>query len=142
VFLSTWVFKHIFSLIGGTQEEVMTLTGLSGECYASSMEKFSTDVLSRWLKPIVYKISTKGGKVLYIGASAYGLGRPLSCNHRLYMLLHEYKLAVDLEVQYFDTANEAFAEELRLIAGLKPLLNFQPVSEIPFLLDGLQRRED
>lgn len=98
---------------------------------------FDTKQLNEYLSPIVYQVKL-GEDVLYIGASAHGLGRPLSRNHVLFELVKEFGQQVQLEVETFPTANEAFEEEIRLIAGLRPRFNMKPSLERRRMMEAMR----
>ena len=100
---------------------------------------FSSDDLKSFFRPVVYQVKMADGTVVYVGASNFGAGRPLSCTHKVFTLVTKYNLNVSLDFTYFDTANEAFAEGQRLIRTLRPKFNWMPISDMEYTL---KRRED
>lgn len=82
---------------------------------------FSNHKLRSMVKPMVY-IFRSGPVIVYVGASAYGIGRPLSSYHKMCRLLQE-GMNLSLEVIPCKNANEAFDMEMALIQEHRPEYN-------------------
>lgn len=82
--------------------------------------KFTEKEVRELCSPLVY-VFREGETAVYVGASAFGIGRPFSCNHKMMHLLENKEFT--LELIPCETANLAFDLEASMIAGLKPKYN-------------------
>ena len=86
------------------------------------MEKrtFESEEIAKLFSPIVY-VFRRGEKILYIGFSACGVGRPFSPSHKMNQLPE--KPAMDIDVYFFDLVEEAFEFEQRLLSQYRTEYN-------------------
>jgi hypothetical protein len=71
-------------------------------------------------RPCVYKAFTKNREVLYVGVSAYGIGRFLSSAHHRFEALTG---ADHVDVEFYETPEDALVREYQAIASLRPIHN-------------------